>query len=80
MVRNDSYKLVLFDKECDGLDLAAFSKNVKEANKSRNLDSYLVIINDSASIENSDDALYVHESIKNVVNKDLLRLVFEKFI
>ncbi|MDD2790797.1 MAG: ATP-binding protein [Sulfurimonas sp.] len=80
MVCKDSYKLVLFDKECDGLDLAAFSKNVKEANKSRNLDSYLVIINDSASIENSDDALYVHESIKNIVNKDLLRLVFEKFI
>ncbi|MDD2905699.1 MAG: ATP-binding protein [Sulfurimonas sp.] len=80
MIRSDSYKLILFDKECDGLDLAAFSTNVKEVNKSRDLDSYLVVINDSASIENLDDALYVHESIKNIVNRDLLRLVFEKFI
>ncbi|MBU1928031.1 response regulator [bacterium] len=80
MIQDDSYKLILFDKECDGLELEAFSNKVKEANKSRNLDSYLVLINDSSSIENSDDALYVHESIKNIVNKDLLRLVFEKFI
>jgi CheY-like chemotaxis protein len=80
MIEDDSYKLILFDKECDGLDLEAFSNRVKEANQSRNLDSYLVLINDSSSIENSDDALYVHESIKNIVNKDLLRLVFEKFI
>jgi len=80
MVHNNSYKLILFDKECDGLDLASFSANVKKANKSRDLDSYLVIINDSASVENTDDALYVHESIKNIVNRDLLRLVFEKFI
>jgi CheY-like chemotaxis protein len=80
MIEDGSYKLILFDKECDGLDLEAFSYRVKEANKSRNLDSYLVLINDSSSIENSDDALYVHESIKNIVNKDLLRLVFEKFI
>jgi signal transduction histidine kinase/CheY-like chemotaxis protein len=80
MIQNNSYKLILFDKECDGLDLATFSNSVKEANKLRDLDTYLVLINDASSIENSDDALYVHESIKNIVNKDLLRLVFEKFI
>jgi hypothetical protein len=30
--------------------------------------------------ENEEDAKYVDESIKNVVSKDLLRLVIEKFI
>jgi len=42
--------------------------------------SYLVLISDPALKNDSEDALYVHELIKNVVNKDLLRLVFEKFI
>jgi len=80
MIQNGSYKLILFDKECDGLNLVDFSNSVKESNISRDLDTYLVLINDASSIESSEDALYVHESIKNVINKDLLRLVFEKFI
>ena len=75
-----SYKLILFDKEIDGLDLEAFSQSIKNSSNDTGLDTYLVLINDAMTPENSDDALYVHELIKNVVNKDLLRLIFEKFI
>jgi hypothetical protein len=35
---------------------------------------------DPSAPENVDDVMYVHEIIKNIINKDLLRLVFEKFI
>ncbi len=75
-----TYKLVLFDKEFEGLDLKEFSSSVKHANAVKNLSTYLVLINDTSLPENKDDALYVHEMLKNSVNKDLLRLVFEKFI
>ena len=75
-----NYKLVLFDKEIEGLELSNFAQSIKNSNEKSGLDTYLVLINDTSSVENEDDALYVHEIIKNVVNKDLLRLIFEKFI
>jgi CheY-like chemotaxis protein len=70
------YKLALFDKELAGLDLATLASKIKE------LDSevYLVMMIDPASTVSENDGVYVHEIIKNIVNKDLLRLVFEKFV
>ncbi|MDY0116210.1 MAG: ATP-binding protein [Sulfurimonadaceae bacterium] len=78
--KENIYKMVLFDKELEGLDLAQFSTHVKETSARANLESYLVLMNDTMTPENSDDALYVHELIKNIANKDLLRLICEKFI
>lgn len=80
MTKTNTYKLILFDKELSGLNLEKLSNDIKASNKISGLISYLVLISDSSLKEDADDALYVHELIKNVVNKDLLRLVFEKFI
>jgi len=80
MIKENAYKVIMFDKGCEGLDLDAFASLVKETNIGRKLETFLILINDTSSVENSEDALYVHEIIKNVVNKDLLRLLFEKFI
>ncbi|MFT5661016.1 MAG: signal transduction histidine kinase/CheY-like chemotaxis protein [Sulfurimonas sp.] len=79
-VEASTYKVILFDKECEGLDLPAFSKKVKDSNESKQLSTSLILISDPSSPEAPEDKVYVHETIKNVVNKDLLRLVFEKFI
>lgn len=79
-IDNSSYKLILFDKEIEGLDLKTFSSKIKASNEETGLDSYLVLSCDCLTDENPDDALYVHEIIKNIVNRDLLRLIFEKFI
>jgi len=75
-VRSKKFKLVLFDKETDGLDIAQLAANVKTQNE----DTALVLMIDPALEADESDANYVHEIIKNVINKDLLRLVFEKFI
>jgi CheY-like chemotaxis protein len=80
MISNNSYKVVLFDKESERLTLDSFSQLVKESNSSKNLESALVLITDSATLENPEDASQVNETIKNVVNKDLLKTVFEKYI
>ena len=80
MVINNNYKVILFDRELSNLNLETFSKLVKSANQKSTLPSYLVLMNDASTVENPDDIAYVHETIKNIVNKDLLRLVVEKFI
>ena len=79
-IQSGTYKIVLFDKECRDLNLAEFSKLVKETSESRDLPSSLVLITETSLVDDSSDAKYVNETIKNVVNKDLLRLVVEKFI
>lgn len=72
---NNSYKVILFDKELSGLDLRELNEIV-----SNSPDISLVMMTDPAAEAEQDDALYVHEIVKNVINKDLLRLIFEKFI
>ncbi|MDO9208047.1 MAG: response regulator [Sulfuricurvum sp.] len=73
---NKHYKLALFDKTLPNLDL----KELYDIIRSNNSDISLVMLIDPNLDADKDDAMYVHEMIKNLVNKDLLRLVFEKFI
>jgi signal transduction histidine kinase/CheY-like chemotaxis protein len=79
-IESDTYKVILFDKECEDLNLEDFANLVKESASKKDLNTHLILMNDTSAEENQNDALYVHEIIKNVVNKDLLRLLFEKFI
>ena len=80
LINVGTYKVVLFDKESEGLIISEFAKNIKELNMDTGLTTSLILISDPSTLENPDDLLHVQENIKNVVNKDLLRLVFEKFI
>ena len=80
LLNQNTYKLLLFDKELEGLDVKKLSSAIKEANRESELNTYLVLTSDSKTQQDEDDVLYVHEIIKNVVNKDLLRLIFQKFI
>ena len=77
-VADNNYKVILFDKELKNLNLEAFSKLVKTASETSGLPTYLVLM--SSNEDQSDSIAYVHETIRNIVNKDLLRLVIEKFI
>jgi len=77
-VADKNYKVILFDKEIKNLHLETFSKLVKTASQKSSLPSYLVLMNNDE--DHGDDIAYVHETIRNIVNKDLLRLVIEKFI
>ncbi len=70
------YKLALFDKTLSGLNL----KDLYDIIRSNSSDISLVMLIDPNAAEESEDAMYVHEIIRNIINKDLLRLVFEKFI
>jgi len=75
-IENKRYKVALFDKGLASLNLKELSDIIRE----KNSDISLVMLVDPSIDNDQNDALYVHEMIKNIVNKDLLRLVFEKFI
>ena len=79
-VENSSFRLILLDKEFDQLDLKTFTSKIKTLKDSNGLESFVVLISDQSTDKDLDDALYVDETISNVINKDLLRLLFEKFI
>jgi len=80
MLENGSYKVVLFDRGCRGISLAQLSTLIEQRKGLTSLDSALITMVDSSSQEDEVDREFVQESIKNVINKDLLRLVIEKFI
>jgi len=75
-ILNKHYKLALFDKTLPNLDL----KELYDTIRTNKNDISLVLLIDPNVDSDKNDTLYVHEMIKNLVNKDLLRLVFEKFI
>ncbi|WP_321779169.1 response regulator [Sulfurimonas sp.] len=73
LTQENSYKLVLFDEDLEGLEVEKFSGIVKQ----KELASTLVLISDG---DDSNFEQFVDEAIKSVVNKNLLRQIFEKFI
>jgi DNA-binding NtrC family response regulator len=75
-IANKRYKVALFDKTLKELDLKELHDTIRAINSNISL----VMLIDPNTKEDENDAMYVHEMIKNIVNKDLLRLVFEKFI
>ena len=75
-ISSKKFKLVLFDKETANLDITSLAAKIKTQDK----DTALVMMIDPSLEADPSDVNYVHEIIKNIINKDLLRLVFEKFI
>ncbi|MCW8838740.1 MAG: ATP-binding protein, partial [Thiovulaceae bacterium] len=79
-IKNDNYKLVMYDKEVKDISPKQIKEEIRISNDRTNLDTKIVLINDPAMLEKDSDSEYVDDVIKNVINKDLLRLIFEKFI
>jgi CheY-like chemotaxis protein len=70
------YKLVLFDKESLNLDLKLLHDKIAD----QSIKTSLVMLIDQATDEEPKDRKLVDDIIKNIMNKDLLRLIIEKFI
>jgi len=80
LVEKNSYKVIILDKECKGLNLADASGTIRLQSVQKELSTNIILITDTSSEEDNSDATYVNEMVKNGVSKDLLRLLFEKFI
>ena len=80
LTKEFTYKLIVLDDEFNGLELSQFSKDIKESNVATGFKTHLILINSSQKEKILEDKPYVDEIIENVVNKDILQLVFKKFI
>jgi len=79
-IEHGAYKVILFDKESEKLDLISFTNFIKSQNESKGITSALVLIVDPSMPEDTMDSSYVDVTMKNIVNKDRLRDIIEKFI
>jgi len=80
LINSYSYKIVLFDKEYRDIDILYISSNIRKLSDSNGLDSHIVLIDDSMQKNTLEHIEYVDEIINNVVNKDLLKSIFTKYI
>ncbi len=80
LIDNYSYKVVLFDKEYTGLDIAKVSSSIKKLCDKNGLSSHVVLIDDSIQKDSSKHIAHVDEIISNKVNKDLLKSLLTKYI
>lgn len=76
LIKNNSYRVVLFDKEYNGLSVADISSAIRKKSSADKLESYIVLVDDSLEKNGSDYKEYVNEIIKNAVNKDLIKSLF----
>ena len=79
-IENSSYKVILFDKECDQLDLKKLKENIQTLQDTTNLDTKLILVHDPVMPQDNQAKDYVDEIIENIVDKTLLKRLFKKYI
>ncbi len=77
IIENNNYKMIIFDKNYDGLELKEFSSKIKELNEKKIIHTNLIMIDSSTD---SEDMKFVDEIIPKVINKNLLNDLFEKYL
>ena len=75
-LKENNYKVVLFDKECHGIELENFTKFAAGLNK----ETKLILVSTNSEESNGDDTKLVSEVINNSVNKEMLETLFKKYI
>ena len=78
LILSNSYKVVLFDKEYDNINIENITSTIKKQDIINNSNSYIVLIDDSIKNDASKHLEHVDRIIKNAVNKELLKSLFTK--
>ncbi|MDD3476221.1 MAG: ATP-binding protein [Sulfurimonas sp.] len=79
LINNYSYKVVLFDKEYNDLDVAQIASSIRKLSDSNKLESHVVLVDDSIQKNAKEHIEHVDEIINNIVNKDSLKALFKKY-
>ncbi len=79
-INNGSYKLIMFDKECEGLSLKPIYDDINASMQKTNLSTKLILISDPLAINLEEDQKYVDKIIKNIIDKNQLKLLLKKYI
>lgn len=78
--KESQYKIVLFDKELEELNLSELSDNIKDRNNASGLKTSLILIYHSSMQEEESDSKLVDETIQGIVNKESLQKILKKYI
>jgi len=76
-IEENSYKVILFDKDIADLNIEEFAKLVNNKTQTTNLPTHLIMMSNE---EIDDTTLPVDSVIANAVNKELLDSTIKKFI
>jgi len=80
-IKNGAYKIVLFDKEAEKLELKEFARFVAQISEEKGTHTYLILLKDAISNEmNQEEEEAVNEVIANIVDKTLLESIIKKYI
>jgi signal transduction histidine kinase/CheY-like chemotaxis protein len=80
LIKDSVYKIILLDKTFEGIELSDLSKRVREFSKSLSLVTRLILVSNPSIEENPEDVSYIDEIFNTTVNKESLKVVFEKYI
>ena len=79
-IKSSSYKIIFIDEDFNNLNIKTLSMIINKSNKLFNLDSSIILVSENQKTDYKKDNLLIKEQITNVINRDLLKLLFEKFI
>ena len=78
LLETNSYHVVMFDKEYKNLDLEACTTSIRDISKRNNLDTKIILIDDTLEKNASAHEQHVDKIIKNEVNREILKSLFSK--
>jgi len=76
LIDTNNYKVIVFDSDYPELDVTSFVSSVRAKNKN----TKLVMLNNPKIEVNQELASLVDEVIKEKINKDIAKTIFEKYI
>lgn len=79
LIKNYSYKVILFDKEYSDLDVKEVSSIIKTQSSISGNETHIVLIDDSVEKDATMYLEYVDEVIPNLVNRDLIKSLLVKY-
>ena len=77
LTATNSYKVILIDKEIDNLNIDEITSKIKQLSKEKGLSTHTVLLSSQESTNNFE---HVDEVIPNIVNKGLLKAIFDKWL
>ena len=80
LVKNNSFKIVLFDKGCDGVDIEEIVAAIRGRSTSSLLNSTIALVDDGRGDDLTKYLNLVDTIVPNVINKDILDSLFAKFL
>lgn len=80
LIEEYNYKIILFDKELERLDINTLAQQVQKLNQESGLHTKLIMISSNTQNLSINEKVYLDDIIKNEPNKELLQKILQKHL